>query len=271
MGNEFECKWYRFFIFDENNLDKTPRSVNNVLATNNIKSAMQFFRKKLFQVARSDFAGAFIGFGFEYLSALIPVKKIVNNSKVIAFDHPSPYWEEHILLIPKKSIRSIGELKLDDNNTIQILSEIFSSVQDIIRDYQFENYTLMVNGGSYQDVPQIHFHLGSGTAKNTKDSTDSEYKPQYGEILFQGQNVSVCTNLSPQRETDILFVLENCQNFLEVDFRNNLNQEVIRDLFSQVQRLFGGLNLKAYSLQFKSSDNKENTNLTFRFISGARY
>ena len=41
--------------------------------------------------------------------------------------------------------------------------DLIATVQDLVREFHLETggYRLITNGGSYQDVPQLHFHLVS--------------------------------------------------------------------------------------------------------------
>ena len=42
-----------------------------------------------------------------------------------------------------------------------LFSELIHTVQVLVEEYHLENpgYRLIVNGGSYQDFPLLHFHL----------------------------------------------------------------------------------------------------------------
>ena len=47
------------------------------------------------------------------------------------------------------------------NSSINILVEVVECAQDLVHELKLEQagYRLVVNGGSYQDIPQLHFHL----------------------------------------------------------------------------------------------------------------
>ena len=67
----------------------------------------------------------------------------------------------HILLVPKKGLASLADLIPADG---AFLAELFQTVQDLVAELDLEapGFRLIVNGGGYQDVPQLHFHLVSG-------------------------------------------------------------------------------------------------------------
>jgi len=76
----------------------------------------------------------------------------------MAFYHPKPSYTFHVLLVPKKAISSLQELDSKDST---FLTELYSTVQSLVDEFQLPAWRLIVNGGEYQDFPQLHFHLVS--------------------------------------------------------------------------------------------------------------
>ena len=97
-----------------------------------------------------------IGWIFEHMSFVIPVHRLRETETLLAFHHPKPSHPVHILLVPKKSVSSLKELDSKDST---FLSDLYSSVQSLVDEFQLSAYRLVVNGGDYQDFPQLHFHL----------------------------------------------------------------------------------------------------------------
>ncbi len=89
------------------------------------------------------------------------MQRLRETSNLIAFYHPRPSYPLHILLVPKKALASLTDLAPQD---AEFLAELFQTVQSIVAEFQLEQtgYRLVVNGGKYQDVAQLHFHLISG-------------------------------------------------------------------------------------------------------------
>lgn len=110
----------------------------------------------LIHLARSPLGSLLIGWVFAYASFLLPLKRLYDSKTLIAFHHPKPSYATHIILIPKKAIRGIHAITRVDGNT---LIEIVQAADHIARELNLANYKLIVNGGAYQDVMQIHFHL----------------------------------------------------------------------------------------------------------------
>ncbi len=100
------------------------------------------------------------------MSFAIPVKRLRETKTLLAFQHPQPSYPFHVLLVPKKAVVSLKEL--DPADTV-FLSDLFSTVQSLIHEFRLPAYRLIVNGGEFQDFPQLHFHLishgGAGSAR----------------------------------------------------------------------------------------------------------
>ena len=90
------------------------------------------------------------------MSFIIPAKRLCETKNLIAFHHPSPSYKFHVLIVPKKQINSLANL--DPNDTI-FLTELYSTVQKLVKEFDLKAYRLIVNGGDYQDFPHLHFHL----------------------------------------------------------------------------------------------------------------
>lgn len=116
--------------------------------------------KLLFKVAKSPLGDLIIGLAFGKLSNLLPVKKVKETDKAIAFWPPKPFWEKHILIVPKKAIQNLVSLKPGDFIYIE---EVYKVAQELITELSWQDdYFLVVNGGRRQEVNQVHFHLGRG-------------------------------------------------------------------------------------------------------------
>ena len=117
--------------------------------------------KKLFELAKTPIGDLIVGLAFGKFSQLLPVRRVKETEKVIAFWHPKPFWERHILIVPKKPIKKITTIKEED---LPYLDEVFNVTREIVNElgWEREGYTLLANGGTRQEVNQLHFHLGSG-------------------------------------------------------------------------------------------------------------
>ena len=92
------------------------------------------------------------------MSFAIPVKRLRETETLMAFHHPKPSYAFHVLLVPKKAVASLRDFDPTDTS---FLRDLYSTVQNIVSEFQLPAYRLIVNGGEYQDFPQLHFHLVS--------------------------------------------------------------------------------------------------------------
>lgn len=113
------------------------------------------------QLKHSSLSRVILGWLFATMSFALPVKRLRETSTLVAFYHPKPSYPVHILLVPKKAIASLAEISQEDQ---AFLNELFQCVQSLVDQLGLkeEGYRLIVNGGKFQEIPQLHFHLISG-------------------------------------------------------------------------------------------------------------
>ncbi len=97
------------------------------------------------------------------MSFAIPVHRLRETDTLLAFHHPQPSHPVHIVLVPKKALASLAALTPAD---APFMLDLFASVQSLVTELGLEQtgYRLITNGGPYQSVPQLHFHLISESA-----------------------------------------------------------------------------------------------------------
>lgn len=112
----------------------------------------------LFRLARWSPAGKLAGWVFAHLSFALPLKRLRETPSLLAFQHPKPAHAVHILIVPRRAIRGFEALTADDR---VFLLELVQTVQNLVAELGLEErgYRLVANGGSYQEIPQLHFHL----------------------------------------------------------------------------------------------------------------
>ncbi|MGH2588076.1 MAG: HIT domain-containing protein [Dehalococcoidia bacterium] len=92
------------------------------------------------------------------MAGCLPLNRLYESESVVAFYHPKPSYRVHILIVPKRSIANICAVK---GNEMRIIADIVVAAQQLVRQLGLdaEGYRLVTNGGKYQDVRQLHFHL----------------------------------------------------------------------------------------------------------------
>lgn len=122
---------------------------------------MNRIRRTLFALARSGFSGWIVSWIFAHMSFVIPVNRLRETDTLLAFHHPKPSHPVHILLVPKRKLPNLTAVTPADAD---FFTDLVKIAQELVVEFDLEKpgYTLLVNGGAYQDVPHLHFHLISG-------------------------------------------------------------------------------------------------------------
>ena len=128
---------------------------------------MPFIRRCAFAFARTRLGKSLLPWIFAHMSFAIPVHRLRQSDSLLAFHHPSPSYPLHILIVPRRLILSLADLKPEDAG---LLLEVLQMAQSLVQELGLEQagYRLIVNGGAYQDLPQLHFHLVSEAQEGTE-------------------------------------------------------------------------------------------------------
>jgi histidine triad (HIT) family protein len=114
----------------------------------------------ILRLSRTRPGRAATGWVFAHMSQFLPVDRLAETGTLIAFRHPQPAYPFHVLIVPKKQVASLDALDPADSD---FLSDLFTTVQGFVKHFDLGagGYRLIVNGGKFQDFPQLHFHLVS--------------------------------------------------------------------------------------------------------------
>ena len=96
-------------------------------------------------------------------AGIIPSTKVYEDETVYAFRDIDPQAPEHILLIPRKHIKSILEIQAED---AELIAHMFEVVQIITKDLGIaeDGFRTVFNTGTngQQTVPHLHMHILGG-------------------------------------------------------------------------------------------------------------
>ncbi len=112
----------------------------------------------LLRLARSRFGQRLAHLAFQHMTFALPVHRLRETKNLLAFHHPRPAYPWHILLVPKKPLVGLADLTAEDG---EFLVELFQTVQSLVAEFGLEKsgYRLIANGGAFQEVAHLHFHL----------------------------------------------------------------------------------------------------------------
>jgi histidine triad (HIT) family protein len=92
----------------------------------------------------------------------LPADKVFENERILAIKDIHPVAPVHILIFPKKEIKNMQEVSVED---YPLISEIYSIAQQLAKEFGIsEGYRFLTNCGSHagQIVLHLHFHLIGG-------------------------------------------------------------------------------------------------------------
>jgi len=90
------------------------------------------------------------------------IEKVFENERILAFYHTKPFWEKHIVVIPKQHIWDVRAVE-----DASLFSELLTVSRDILRtipqsELDTKGAQLLTNLGKFQDTPHLHFHIAIG-------------------------------------------------------------------------------------------------------------
>ena len=89
----------------------------------------------------------------------IPTDVVYEDDEMFCFYDAEPQAPVHVLLIPKKHIECIDDLKDED---AELIAHMMLKIKDIAKNLGLENgYRVVSNNGedAFQTVKHLHFHI----------------------------------------------------------------------------------------------------------------
>ena len=94
----------------------------------------------------------------EVLSGRTEVEKVFETDNVLAYYHTRPFWEAHIVVIPKTHVASL--LTVENELLIELLDVVRRVATEVLAEKGAAR--VLTNLGDYQDSKHLHFHVNSG-------------------------------------------------------------------------------------------------------------
>jgi histidine triad (HIT) family protein len=87
------------------------------------------------------------------------VERLFETENILAFYHTKPFWEHHIVVVPKLHISSLLALE-DEQLILEVLSTVKRAAAFLLD--KTGAVRVLTNLGEYQDSKHLHFHVISG-------------------------------------------------------------------------------------------------------------
>ena len=94
----------------------------------------------------------------EVFSGKTPVEKVFETERVLAYRHTRPFWETHIVVVPKEHVDSL--LTVENDLLIELMDVAKKAASQVLAEKGAAR--VLTNLGDYQDSKHLHFHVYSG-------------------------------------------------------------------------------------------------------------
>ena len=102
-----------------------------------------------------DLAGLLASVGIQRAEAALPLVQ-KETDKCVAIRHPMPEGRLHLVVFPKKDIKSIADVSVDDERYVL---DCIGVIRALVTEGGLRNYRVVTNGPGLQSVTYLHFHL----------------------------------------------------------------------------------------------------------------
>ena len=105
----------------------------------------------------------------QILSGKVDVSVVFETDRVLAFHHTQPYFEHHIVIIPKQHIESLSQEAIEPELAI----DFFKAIQQVTSMLEKETGGCRVssNVGNYQTTKHLHWYVHSGNRIRNEDGS----------------------------------------------------------------------------------------------------
>jgi diadenosine tetraphosphate (Ap4A) HIT family hydrolase len=123
---------------------------------------------------KKDLAGLLASVGINRADSVVPLV-VRETDRCIAIYHPRPLARLHYVFFPKKDIKNIADIAIDDQPYVL---DCLALIRAVISDKGLRgDYRVYTNGPDLQDVTYLHFHLVSGGHGSLLDGEAARLSP----------------------------------------------------------------------------------------------
>jgi hypothetical protein len=103
----------------------------------------------------NDLAGLLGSAAIQHTPGLLP-KVAKETERCISIDHPFPEGKMHFVIFPKRDVKDIADLSVEDG---PFILECFAHVHALVSEHKLRAYRVYTNGPAFQHATFLHFHL----------------------------------------------------------------------------------------------------------------
>ena len=106
----------------------------------------------------------------EYIiSGQTPVEVVYETLLVLAFHHTKPFFEHHVVIIPKQHIESLSHYPANS----ELNQDFFEAIKYVTHQFEqrFRGCRISSNVGSYQSAKHLHWYVHFGQRIRNEDGS----------------------------------------------------------------------------------------------------
>ena len=93
---------------------------------------------------------------------VLPLQRLGRSARAVAFAHPRPSWQPHILIVPTVPWAQLVSPRRPPAQKIELLEEMLALASTVSAGHDATaTWLLAINGGARQDIGQVHGHLAT--------------------------------------------------------------------------------------------------------------
>jgi histidine triad (HIT) family protein len=96
----------------------------------------------------------------------VPLDVVHEDERVLAYHHTRPFWQVHVVVVPKRHITSFTTVDAGDEPDVRALLAVVQRVAKQVED-EHGAAAVLTNLGRYQDSKHLHVHVHSGSERGT--------------------------------------------------------------------------------------------------------
>lgn len=81
---------------------------------------------------------------------------LLETEKTVAINYPVKHDGDHFVIIPKRDIKNIGEIREGDQPYVM---DALAVISQLVKDKNLRSYRILTYGPERQDIAYLHFHL----------------------------------------------------------------------------------------------------------------
>lgn len=104
------------------------------------------------------------------LTGEIEVSVVFESELVLAFHHTKPFFEHHIVIIPKEHISSLSS---EEAKELNLAAQFLVAINHVVRllESEFGGCRVCSNVGDYQSAKHLHWYVHTGDRLRNEDGS----------------------------------------------------------------------------------------------------